>query len=385
MGVDDGRDGGAKEPRGPGRLRIGIDAHAIGERQTGNERFIVNLIPALRNACDHELVLYFTEARARDEWQAMPGTQVRLLRPAHPAVRIPLVLPWRAARDDLDVLLVQYSGPPVTSRPLVTVVHDVAFQLFPHFFTPAQRIWMRRTIPFTLRRAAGVVSVSNFTKDEIVRVFGVPPERITVAHNGVDPIFADPTVRASPLEPPFFLSVGNLQPRKNLPTLIGAFARALELRPDLPERLVIVGKEVQDVEAIHRQAEELRRRGRVIFTGYLKDEQLVGLIQRATAFAYPSVYEGFGLPPVEAMAAGIPALVSDIPVMREIVGDAALRLPPTDDEAWAQALIEVTSDEALRSTMIERGRARVALYTWERCARQVLSALEAAGNPDGKA
>jgi glycosyltransferase involved in cell wall biosynthesis len=381
MGKDEGIDNG---PGKSGRLRIGVDAHAIGERQTGNERFMANLIPALREACDHELFLYFTEAQARDEWAAMPRTQVRLLRPAHPAVRIPFVLPWRAARDDLDVLLVQYSGPPVTTRPVVTVVHDVAFQLFPQFFTPAQRIWMRRTIPFTLRRAAGVISVSKFTKDEIVRVFGVPPERITVAHNGVDPIFADPTARASPLEPPFLLSVGNLQPRKNLSTLIDAFARALELRPDLPERLVIVGKEVQDVETIHRQAEELRRRGRVIFTGYLEDQQLVGLLQHATAFAYPSVYEGFGLPPVEAMAVGVPALVSDIPVMREIVGDAALRLPPRDVEAWAEAILEVTSDEALRSRMIELGRARVELYTWERCARQVLSALEEARRPHGK-
>src|SRR2546428_7918208 len=106
MGSDERVDDGAGEPRERRHLRIGIDAHAIGERQTGNERFIANLIPALREACDHELVLYFTEARARDEWAAMPRTHVRLLRPAHPAVRLPFVLPRPAPRDDPDGLLV---------------------------------------------------------------------------------------------------------------------------------------------------------------------------------------------------------------------------------------------------------------------------------------
>ena len=117
-----------------------------------------------------------------------------------------------------------------------------------------------------------------------------------------------------------------------------------------------------------------------MFTGYVQDEELVTLLHHATAFAYPSVYEGFGLPPVEAMAAGVPALVSDIPVMREIVGDAALRLPPHDPAAWAQGIERVASDPSLRADLVERGRRQVAGYTWERSARQVLAALERAAS-----
>jgi glycosyltransferase involved in cell wall biosynthesis len=314
----------------------------------------------------------------------MEGTEIRLLRPAHPLVRIPFVLPYRVARDGVDVLLVQYTAPPVMGRPVVTVVHDVAFALYPQFFTPLERMWMRRTIPFTMRRAAKVVTVSNFSRDEIVRVFGLPEERIVVAHNGVDSVFSDPTPRPSRVDPPYFLAVGNLQPRKNLPTLIRAFARAVEVRPDLPERLVVVGKEVFEVGAIHSMAAELVRRGRVEFTGYVSDEELVGLMQGATAFAYPSVYEGFGLPPVEAMAAGVPALVSDIPVMREVVGDDAVRLPPSSVEAWAEGLLRVASDRALREDLTDRGRARAARYSWERSARRILAALEdAAGGTGG--
>ena len=341
-------------------LRIGIDAHAIGERKTGNERFVANLIPALREICDHELILYFTNPEAARAWAGRDGAVVRLLRPGHPVVRIPLILPYRAARDGVDVLLVQYTAPPVTSCPVVTVVHDVAYARFPQYYSRSDRLWMRRTIPFTMRRAAGVITVSEFSKREIVRVHGIDPAKVTVAHNGVDPVFLDASPRLSPIEPPFFLAVGNLQPRKNLATLVRAYRRLVERKPDLPERLVIAGQEWYDAETLHRETSDLRASGRLLFTGYAADEAVVGLLQRATAFAYPSVYEGFGLPPVEAMAVGAPTLVSDIPVMREVVGDGALRLPARDEEAWTQALLRVATDDRLRSDLTRRGRERAA-------------------------
>lgn len=361
------------------RLRIGIDVHQIGERQTGNERFIANLVPAIRAACDHDLVLYFTHADALSAWPAMPRTTTRLVRPAAAPVRIPVSLAWHALRDHLDVLLVQYTGPPLASCPVVTVVHDVAFALFPHFFTPRERIWMRRTIPVTIRRAAAIVTVSEFSKAELRRVFPVTAGRdVTVAHDAVDPVFADATRRRSPLEPPFVLAVGNLQPRKNLETLIRAFDRLLERRPDLPERLVLVGKEVFAAASVHAEAARLRDAGRIVFTGYVPDGDLVGLMQGASAFAYPSVYEGFGLPPLEAMAAGVPAILSDIPVTREIHGDGALRVPPMDVDAWSDGLERILTDPALRARLTDAGRARAARYTWTEAADRVVAALERA-------
>jgi glycosyltransferase involved in cell wall biosynthesis len=276
------------------------------------------------------------------------------------------------------VLFVQYTAPPLLSCPVVTVVHDVAFALHPEFFRPLDRVWMNRTIPFTMRRAAEVVTVSEFSRDEIVRVFGIPPARIAVAHDAVAPVFWDPAPREGPVAPPYFLAVGNLQPRKNLVTLVRAYRAALRRRPDLPERLVVVGQEWFAAEELHRETEDLRRAGRVVFTGYVSDEALVGLMRRATAFAYPSVYEGFGLPPVEAMAAGTPALVADIPVTREVVGDAGLRLPATDPEAWADALLRLAGDDVMRAVLIERGRRRAATFSWDSSAAVVLAALERA-------
>lgn len=359
-------------------LRIGIDAHAIGERKTGNERYVANLIPALRERCDHHLVLFFTDERAAAGWPRDERTSIRVLRPAHPVARIPGVLPFHAARDKLDVLFVQYSGPPVVTCPVVTVVHDVAFAVYPQFFSRSERLWMRRTIPSTMRRAAGILTVSEFSRDEISRVFAIPPSRIDVAHNGVDPMFINAPQRPSPVEPPFFVAVGNLQPRKNLDTLLRGFRMLVQRHPEVTQRLVIVGQEWYRADAIHRESESLVRSGRVVFSGYVSDDDLIGLLQHATAFAYPSIYEGFGLPVVEAMALGTPTLVGDIPVMREVAGDAALRVPAGDAAAWADALHRVATEPDERRELASRGPARAARFTWEECARRVLAVLERA-------
>lgn len=360
------------------RLRIGIDAHAIGEHKTGNERFIANVIPALRERCDHELVLYFTHEPAARSWPRSAGTSVRVLRPANPLIRIPAVLPWHAARDHLDVLFVQYTGPPICPCPVVTVVHDVAFAVHPEFFSPRERLWMGRTIPATMRRAAGIVTVSEFSRDEIARVYGIPPSLVDVAYDGLDPRFAAASAHPSPVEPPFFLAVGNLQPRKNLATLVRAYGRLLERHPDVAERLVIVGQEWFRAEDLYRETEPLVRSGRVAFTGYVGDDDLAGLMAGATAFAYPSTYEGFGLPVIEAMSMGAPTLVSDIAVMREVAADAALRVAATDVDAWADALHRVATDAELRRSLTERGRARAPRFSWGACAEQVLRVLERA-------
>jgi glycosyltransferase involved in cell wall biosynthesis len=380
--VDAPPDQAADEHRSsaPAALRIGIEAHVVGRRQTGNERVVANLVRGLAALGPHHVVVYFTDPVTAESWTAerLPNTTVRLLRPAHPALRIPFGLPVAARRDRLDVLLAHVNRPPVAPCPVVTLVHDVAFARFPEYFSRYERLYMNRSIPASIRRSRAIVSVSAFTRDEIVALYGVPASRITVAHNGVDRVFSDPIPRRSPVEPPFFLAIGNLQPRKNLVTLLRAYRRFAEDHPDAPQRLVIVGQERLGTEDLYREAEDLRRAGRVQFTGYVADEEMVGLLQRATAFAYPSVYEGFGLPPLEAMAAGAPALVADIPVMREVAGEAASRLPPTDHEAWAAALWDVAADEAGRPDVVARGRQWAARFTWERAASIVRDVLEQA-------
>jgi glycosyltransferase involved in cell wall biosynthesis len=364
---------------GAGRLRIGIDAHAIGGRLTGNERYIANLIPALTHGSDHAFVLYFTRPDAMADWRGLPRTTLRLLRPAHPVVRIPVGLPWHARRDRLDVLLVQYAGPPVPTCPIVTIVHDVAFALYPEYYSRLERIWMPRAIPSTMRRAAAVVTVSGFSSSEIARVYAIPTSKITVSYNAVGRPFRTPGPNGSPDRvDPYFLAVGNLQPRKNLTTLLDAYRRLIAEHPERRERLLIVGQRWRHAHGTLHAAEDLRRSGRLAFVGYVSDERLVELLRGATAFAYPSIYEGFGLPPLEALAVGTPTIVGDIPVMREVLGEAALRVPTKDPAAWAEALLRVATDPPLREDLVERGRRVASRFTPEASAEPVLAALEAA-------
>jgi glycosyltransferase involved in cell wall biosynthesis len=359
------------------RLRIGIDAHAIGERKTGNERFISHVVRELQAICDHNLVLYFTDPVSAGLWRS-DRVLVRVLRPKQPVLRIALALPIAARRDRLDVLLVQYTGPPILSCPLVTVVHDISFASHPEYFHWSQAAWMRLAIPWTMRRAARVVTVSDFSRAEIERRYGFYDDQIVVAYDGVDPAFAEPAELQSPVAPPFFLAVGNLQPRKNLETLIRAFALLKQRNPAIREKLVIVGQDFYQANGIRTLGDELVRSGAIVFAGYVDDPTLVSLLQAATAFAYPSAYEGFGLPVVEAMAAGVPVLVSDIPVMSEVAGDGALRVDAFDVPAWAVALERVTLDADLRRNLTDAGTRRSRDFPWRKCAETILDTLEAA-------
>lgn len=345
-------------------LRIGVDAHALGRRATGNERFVGNVLRELRSMSDHDFVLFFTDAHVARAWEA-DGWRVRIMRPAHPSVRIPIVLPRLAREERLDVLFVQYTAPRDPGCPVVTVVHDVSFAEHPDWFSATERRWMPRTIPATMRRAARVVTVSAFSRDEIVRLYGIPPERIVVAHDGVDPRLATAQPRPASAPPgDYLLSVGTASPRKNVAMLRGAFARARAA--GLDASLVVAGPG-------HAPGGE-----RVLATGWIDDATLSGLMQHAAALCYPSRYEGFGLPPVEAMSVGTPALVADIPVMLETVGDAAVRLPAEDEEAWAEAMTRIVTDQAWRAELAARGRQRAAGFTWRDCAAEVLRAVEEA-------
>ena len=365
------------------RLRIGIDAHAIGPGGTGNARFIANVITQLQRSQNHDLVLYFTSSTAAKAWPAS-GAEVRVLRPATPLIRIPVGIPRAARRDQLDVMLVQYSASARIPCPVVTVVHDVSFAAHPDFFSRTQRVWMPKTIPDTMRRAAAVITVSEFSKSEIVKHYGVAKDRVVVAPDAPDVSLAraaedrgDP-----PIEPPYFLALGTVETRKNIDVAIRALGLLRAQRPAaVRERLVVVGRDGYGAADIRRAAEDF---GGVEFLGYAPDAQVAALLSRATALVYPSRYEGFGLPVIEAMAAGTPALVSDIPVMQEIAGDAAVRLPPDDERAWADAFEKIATDPGYRSGLVERGTARARDFSWERTANVVLSVLENAAGSESR-
>ncbi|MEK9151987.1 MAG: glycosyltransferase family 1 protein [Patescibacteria group bacterium] len=258
-----------------------------------------------------------------------------------------------------------------TGRPLVVTVHDLSFIRYPDFFSPKTRLWHRAIRPAgLLRQAAAIAAVSEHTKSDIVEMFGIAPERIAVVSPGVTPGMAPANVgaladvrRAFGLERPFFLYLGVIEPRKNISGLISAFDK-IEADADL----VIAGARGWLCDHVFAQAEASKKRGRIRFLGPVPEEQKAALLSAALALVYPSFYEGFGLPLLEAMACGTPVISGLGSSMGEVVADAGLLVDPNDLREIADAMQAVGADETLRAELTRRGLERAKKFSWEKSA-----------------
>lgn len=362
-------------------LRIGIDCHTVGSGIGGNESYAFHLVRALA-AIDarNEYRLYVTRRSPEVEALAV-GANFTLVpvTPHSPYVRIPVSLPLELARHPVDVLLVQYIAPPFGRTPIVNMVHDLAVIHFPQFF-PRREVWRQRLLlPRAIRRAARVLTDSQYTREDVVRTYDIAPERVAVTHLGVSDHFrpvAGAELRAVleryQITPPYILHVGNIQPRKNLPGLLEAFA-LLKRTEHLPHRLVIVGRQAWGYAAVLVRARELGPD--VTFTSYVPLADLPALYSGAALLVYPSFFEGFGLPPLEAMQCGTPVIASNRPAFPEILGDAAVLVDPAQPAEIARAILAVIRDAALRENLVARGFARAGRYRWQETARRTLAAF----------
>ncbi len=364
-------------------MRIGIDCHTVGSRVGGNESYILNLVRALaRLDADNEYRLYVT--RGIPEVAGLPEaanfTVVRLA-PHTPVVRIPISFPIELLRHPVDVLHVQYIPPPVGDTPVANMVHDLSHFEFPQFF-PRSEVWRQRLLlPRAIRRAARVLTVSEYCRKAILKRFEVSPERVVVTYPGVSEEFrpaSEAAIRAvlaeHGVQEPYLLFVGNIQPRKNLRGLLDAFA---ELKVGgLPHRLVIVGRSAWAYEGVFRRVEELGLSGEVVFTSYVPSAHLPALYSGAAVLVFPSFFEGFGAPPVEAMSCGTPVVASSGPAFPEILGDAALLVNPADPGDIARGIRTVLQDRDVRDGLVARGYERAGRYRWEDTARRTLAVFE---------
>jgi glycosyltransferase involved in cell wall biosynthesis len=255
-------------------------------------------------------------------------------------------------------------------------VHDLSFMRVPECSQPSLRAYLLRVVPSSVRRADLVLADSDSTRSDVIELLGVSPDRVRVIYPGVDACFrrvqdtrllADVRQRYH-LPERFVLSVGTLQPRKNLARLIEAYAQA---RLDADVKLVIAGGTGWMYEGIFRRVEELRLQNEVYFPGYVVEEDLPALYSLADLFVFPSLYEGFGLPPLEAMACGTPVVTSNVSSLPEVVGDAALMVDPRDVEALANAMGQALGEPSLRTAMVQRGRAQAQGFTWARAAERL--------------
>lgn len=263
------------------------------------------------------------------------------------------------------------------TRTLLTV-HDLSYVRVPQAASPRLRAYLDRVVPRSVARADHVLADSAATRDDLITLYGTPAEKITVLYSGVDPAFRridDPAaheqIRARYHLPqqPFVLSVGTVQPRKNYPALVEAVARLRARGHALS--VVIAGGRGWLEDPIYTAIDALGMREHVHFTGFARDEDLPALYSMAACFALPSLYEGFGLPVLEAMACGTPVVTSSISSLPEVAGDAALLVPPTDIDALALALETVLTDPERRRALQGAGLLQAARFSWDDSARQL--------------
>ena len=288
----------------------------------------------------------------------------------------------RASKSEL--LHVSYIAPPVPLCPTVVTIHDLSYLAHPEWLSARVRLQLRLLIPPSLRRAARVVAISEFTKRDLIARYGTPADKITVVPEAPAAEFTPlPDAASQPLpagvREPFILAVGNLEPRKNLATLIEAFGDLV--RRGFGGLLVVAGKDKYQGEQAAGTVARMGLQSRVIFTGYVDDPTLRLLYNRAALFVYPSLYEGFGLPPLEAMACGCPVVASQATAIPETVGDAAILVDATSVAALAEAMGRVVNDPALARRLSLEGRARAAQFSWERTAELTRRVYENARTP----
>lgn len=357
------------------RLRVGIDGRALESPAAGVRRYVTELVRALVGLDGGPEVV----ALGGRDGLALPRGVAQVGEPPHPPTNAGWTLvglPRAAARAGVDLIHAPaYTAPFVAGRPVVLTIHDVSYARHPEWY-PYRRDLVRR---WYYRRsawsAAQVITDSAFSASEIVAAYGLPQDRITVAPLGVDPAFT-PALDGLPALPatvraPFLLHVGDLHERRNLGVVLSAVLDARRAGVAAVS-LVLAGVDRGIGAKLAAAASAAGEADAVVLLGKVDEPTLHALYRRALALAYPSFYEGFGFPTLEAMASGTPVLASRAASMPEVVGDAGLLLPPSDFAAWTSAVRQVATDAALRERLRAAGLARASAFTWARTAQLTL-------------
>jgi glycosyltransferase involved in cell wall biosynthesis len=368
-------------------MRIALNALYVGDGVAGGRVYrdgLLSGLSALGTGCPYTFDVY---TRRAPDLPALPPDRFR-------TVEAPVsgtstlgrtaweyaVLPRRVRRGGYAAYHALGSlSPRVRKVPVVLTIHDLIYRHFPESVPLGYRLFMRTIQPRAARRADRVIVDSQHVAREVVEILGVRPDRVRVVYlgagHGFAPVFDRAAVEAVltryGARPPYLVAVGRGYPHKNVAGLLRAFA---VLRRKVPEvQLVLVGERYRAASELDRLLAELNLGGSVVWTGFASRADLSALYTAAAAFAFPSLAEGFGLPPLEAMACGTPVVASDLTAIPEVVGDAGVLADPRNPEAFAAALESVLGSAELRAELARRGRQRAAEFTWEKCAEQTLN------------
>jgi len=349
------------------KLRVPINAQAASGQKSGIGHYIANLLEALiRTQPDLEMVAIAPPPESGNHM----STPQRFLWDQRG-------FPRGAAASRPDILhQTAFAVPAFRPAPVVCTIHDLIPMRFPELMSRTSRAYFNQVMPFSYRFADRFVTHSVASKNDIVEFLGIASERITVAPlaaadwlKPVPKARAAETVKKFGIDGPYALSVCTLEPRKNLPFLIRAFEQAQKNTALDGFKLVLAGKIGWGTEEMDRLIAEHGLADVVIRPGYVPDEDLPALYSGASFFLFPSLFEGFGLPPLEAMQCGCATVASNASSLPEVVGDAGLLLDPKDEDAWAKAIVTLVKDAKMRQSLSEKGVAQAARFSWDETAR----------------
>ncbi|KKT87025.1 MAG: Glycosyltransferase [Candidatus Moranbacteria bacterium GW2011_GWC2_45_10] len=377
-------------------MKIGIDIRLIGKNRTGDEVVFFNLTKKLaRIDTDHRFEL-FTDETDGDKlaeigkWLGIDGKENFKIVSLETKNRFS----WNfwdlqkyLRKNPVDVYLTQYITPFFVPKniKIVTIIHDISFNFFPQFIKKSDLLFLKTLIPLSIERADLVLGVSEFTRDEIIKFYKTDPKKVDFFHNAVSEDFKNQDVSEEKLvevrkkyglPEKFILYLGTLQPRKNIPFLIESYAKIKDKISDT--NLVLVGNrqahnfDIRIDEAIRKHNLEES----VVFPGFVDEQDKAAVYKSAHVFAFPSLYEGFGIPILEAFEMKTPVLAADIPSLREVGEDAASFADPKSIDKFSKALYDISIDENLRDGLVARGRERTGHFCWEKTARKLLAAFE---------
>lgn len=373
-------------------MRIAIDYTAAIRQGAGIGVYVQNLVAAMLAQDEDNFYTLLTSGRASSERPFPIAENVRGRN-----IRIPdryLNILWYRLRAPLPATLFSgpadiYHGPDFVLPPLgkrvrkVVTIHDLAFLEHPEYAVPALAEYLRKVVPQAIARADAVATVSQEVSRTLIEHFQTPREKLVVIPNGVqsyfrritDPVILGATRHKFQLEQPFVLAVGTQEPRKNHQGIIKAFYQAQQEK-DGPPLLVIAGGTGWLYEETQQLVRDLQIENKVRFLGRVTEHELITLYSMAEFFVFPSFFEGFGIPPLEAMACGAPVITSNTSALPEVVGDAALQVDPHNIDELSHAMLRLLQDEQLRTDLRQKGYQRVQLYTWQKSAQKMLQVYE---------
>ncbi len=374
-------------------MHIGIDIRMVGRKRTGDESVFFNIVKNLALIDGENQYSLFIDGRSKEELSAIAlalgigdksNFHIVSLPTANKFTWNMWTLPRYLRKYPVDAYHTQYIVPFFVSRKvkILTHIHDISFRVYPQYINWKDRVFLGLLIPRSLRRADRIIAVSEFTKREIIERYGIKESKVAVVLNAVSGDFASYEPIASErfaavrkqyaLPETFLLYVGTLQPRKNIPALIRAFAL---LHTKLPEmKLVIVGNRAghnYDTQ-IDKALQESVVQEDVLFPGFVEQCDLPVIMRMARAFVFPSLYEGFGLPVLEAMSQRVPVVASDIPPLREIGEDGALFVDTRDLAKFSEVLYTISTVATVRDKLIDVGMQRSERFSWRVSAENML-------------